>query len=309
MASTIAIIGTGRVGTTTAYALILQNLANHIILLDTDAKRCSGESIDLSDSLAFSRSSTISYGCYQDLTAADIIIITAGRAQKDENQSRTELAEDNKDIIESICAKLPEIKKSCSIIIVTNPVDLMTRVAKAALPSHPQTQIFGSGTWLDTQRLRRIIAQKAAVAPESVQAFVIGEHGDQQIVAWKHANIGGIPIEEWQINKTEQNKIAEKTRTTVYEIIEKKQATFFGIASCIADICSAIIFDEKRILPLSWASDATKTSISQPVILGKKGIEKQLSIPLENNEQKHLHKSIEQLDAMWKNLITKTGGQ
>ncbi|HAU30418.1 MAG: L-lactate dehydrogenase [candidate division TM6 bacterium GW2011_GWF2_43_17] len=308
MASTIAIIGTGRVGTTTAYTLILQNLATHIILLDADKKRCTGESIDLSDSLAFSRCTSVSCGCYQDLSKADIIIIAAGQAQKDASQTRNELARNNKKIIASICAQFPPLQKHCSIIIVTNPVDLMTRVAQTQLPHHPRPQIFGTGTWLDTQRLRRIISDKTSVAPESVQAFVIGEHGDHQIVAWKHANIGGIPVKEWDIFPAEQEKIAEKTRTTVYEIIEKKQATFFGIASCLGDICSAIIFDEKRILPLSWSPSPTIPPLSQPVILGRRGIQQQLTIPLEAIEQKRLHESIKQLDSAWKDLVSETNG-
>lgn len=307
MASTIAIIGTGRVGSTAAYSLILQNIAAEILLVDINKKRCHGEKLDLSDALAFSRTSSITQACYKDLTKADIIVITAGFAQKDADETRDELAKKNIAIITDICKQFPQLKKNCCILLVTNPVDIITRAVTELLSDHPINQIFGSGTWLDTQRVRRIIGRELFVAPESVDAFVIGEHGDHQVTLWQNTLIGGIPITNWGITKKQKEAIEEETRNSAYEIIEKKDATFFGIASCIADICSAIIFNQKKILPLSWNPNRGNVVQSVPVIIGTGGIEKQCTLTLSEIESKALIASMKHLENIWQKIWKEKG--
>ncbi len=310
MACTIGIIGAGRVGSTIAYGLLENNLAARILLVDLNKEQCHGEELDLSDALAFSRTSSVKQVCFKDLETANIIIIAAGKAQSSAQENRNELIKTNQAIISDICHNLSNIPKSTIIILVTNPVDIITRVAMEALPNHPRNHIFGSGTWLDTQRLRRILGNTVNVAPESIQAFIIGEHGDNQIFAWQNATIGGIPLAAWNIEKNSLALIEEKTRSTVYEIIASKQATYFGIASCIVDICSAIIFDEHRILPLSWSQNPDEPPFSLPSIIGKDGIIKQYNLPLSEPEVNRLEESRKQLNATWFSISHKedTGG-
>lgn len=285
--SKIAIIGAGSVGSTTAYALLLKNIAAEIILVDIDESRCHGEILDLSDACTASK---IRSGNAQDAAQADIIIIAAGKAQKP-GETRLQLLEINKKIITDIFTTIKPINPAAIIIMVTNPVDPLTALAQSisGLPHH---QIFGTGTFLDTLRLRSAIAEKTSVARESIHAYVIGEHGDSQTIAWSSAEIAGTPITHFP-NMLEQNfeAIADQVRNTAYDIIACKGSTHFGIATCVAALCQAIIFDEKRVIPLSTYIKSYNVVFSMPCILGEKGIEKIILIPLNDDEQKRLKKS------------------
>ncbi len=292
--SKIVIIGAGSVGSTTAYALALKNIAAEIILVDIDETRCHGEILDLSDSLAFDGTSKIRSGSATDAAQADIIIIAAGKAQKP-GETRRDLLYINKKIIIDIFTTIKPINPTAIIIMVTNPVDVLTALAQS-LSGLPLNQVFGTGTFLDTLRLRGIIAEKINISRESIQAYVLGEHGDSQVVAWSSAKIAGTPVAE--LSSMEQKDceiIGQKVKDTAYEIIKCKGSTHFGIATSVAAICHAIVFDQKLVIPLSTYIKEYDTVFSMPVILGENGIEKIISIPLDIAEQEKLKNSAQEL--------------
>ena len=292
--SKIAIIGAGFVGTTTAYALILKNIAAEIILVDVNEVRCRGEILDLSDALSFDGTSKIRLGTPQDASQADIIVIAAGKPQAP-HEDRLALLTTNKPILDSIFMAIKPINPQTIVIIVTNPLDLMTSYAQS-IAGLPYNQIFGTGTFLDTLRLRGIIAEKTGVAQTSVDAYILGEHGDSQFAAWSSAQIAGIPIGEYPgIQHNDLNTMSEAVKNKAYEIVACKGSTYFGIATSVARMCEAIIFDQKLVMPLSIYSEQYDVCISLPAILGESGIEKILPIPLDSDEQKKLADSVEQL--------------
>ncbi len=297
--SKIAIIGAGAVGSTTAYALMLKNIAAEIILVDIDVERCKGEILDLSDALSFCEVSKIRGGTTQDAAQADIIIIAAG-ARQEPGQIRTELIKTNKKVIASIFEQIKPINPNAIVIMVTNPVDILTLYAQE-LSGLPRNQVFGSGTFLDTQRLRGLLANKFNIAEQSIHTYILGEHGDSQFPAWSCSHIAGIPLLDFpQFNKKNLADLAEQTRQKAYEIIACKGATYYGIAACVAEMCEAIIFDQKYVMPLSHFVEQFEVCLSLPVVLGEKGIEHILEIPLNKEEQEKLAHSAEQLRSIIK---------
>jgi L-lactate dehydrogenase len=294
----IAIIGAGAVGSTTAYALMLRNIAAEILLIDINDLRCKGEVLDLSDTLAFSASSDIHIGNCEQARNADIIIFCAGLPQKP-NQPRTELLATNKKIVESVLSQLHPIRQDAILIMVTNPVDVLTLYAQTLSPL-PRHQIFGTGTLLDSIRLRGTLSKRLGVAEESIDAYVLGEHGDSQFVAWSSARIAGAPLISWP-SMTEQDRqaIEKETRQKVYEIIACKGATYYGIAACITVLCESIIFDQKRVLPLSTYHKEFDVCFGLPVVLGEKGIERTIPLQLTKEEQYALEHSAKTLKVLY----------
>jgi L-lactate dehydrogenase len=292
--SKIAVIGAGSVGSTTAYALLLKNIAAEVILVDIDETRCHGEILDLSDSLAFDGTSKIRSGTAQDAAQADIIVIAAGKAQK-QGETRLDLLAANKRIITDVFTGIKPINPAAIVIMVTNPLDALTTLAQK-ISGLPHNQVFGTGTFLDTLRLRGIIAEKMSIARQSVHAYVIGEHGDSQLVAWACAEVAGRPIAQYADMQQENlNVIAQQVIDKAYDIIACKGSTHFGIASCVAHICQAIIFDQKLVMPLATYIEEYDTVLSMPCVLGENGIEKILSIPLNDSERKKLETSAQEL--------------
>lgn len=304
MSTKIAIIGTGRVGATIAYTLIIKNLASTIIMVDSNVERCEGEVRDIADVLAFSETAHIEQGTCKEACDADIVIIAAGFAQQGPHETRRELAAKNRGIIESIMRNIGPLVPTACIIVVTNPVDLMTMAALAS-SKRPATKVFGSGTWLDTQRLRRYLGLELGVSPHSLDAFVIGEHGDAQLVPWEHAHIGGLNMAKSGIPQETLDAIAKKTAYEAYAIIEKKCATYYGIAACVADMCETIIFDQKKVMPVSCFIPDLGVCLSMPVVLGKEGIERNLMVPLSQEE----HAKISTSAALLKSLFEATAPQ
>lgn len=285
----IAIIGMGRVGATVAYTIISKNLATKLILVDVNHERCEGELRDLADALVFSETAHIVQGDINAAREADIIIITAGFAQK-VGESRLQLLSKNKAIMADITKQLLPLRRETIILVITNPMDLMTmEVLKQS--TLPDTHVFGTGTWLDTQRLRRYLANELEVDPDSIDAFVIGEHGDNQIVAWSQAHVGGVSITNAGISESILADIATRTANEAYEIIKRKGATYYGIAACAVDICEAVIFDQKRIIPISCWNPDLGVCMSHPVILGKNGFERSIIMQLSPTEREHLRAS------------------
>lgn len=296
--SKIAIIGAGRVGSTTAYALMLRNISAEIMLVDIKFELCKGEVDDLSDALSFSSTSSVYAASPEQAAQADIIVITAGKAQEPD-QDRLELVQVNKKIVQSIVESLSPINPNACIIVVSNPVDIMTRLVQESgiLPRH---HIFGSGTMLDTQRLRGYIAKKANVAEQSVHVYILGEHGDSQFVAWSDADIGGVPIEKFPgISQSELDELAIKTREKAYEIIKCKGSTYYGVATCVSAYCENILFNQKRVIPVSTWVEKLGVCLSMPCVIGQNGIEQIIDIPLNATEQKQLEESAQKLQKIY----------
>lgn len=292
--SKIAIIGAGTVGATIAYTLLLKTITAEVILVDIDETRCHGEILDLSDAMFFNGTSIIRTGTPQDAAQADIIIIAAGKPQKP-GETRLDLFTINKTIMSDIFATLKPINPQAIVIVVTNPLDPLTMLAQT-LSGLPHKQLFGTGTFLDTLRLRGLIAQKTNVAPSSVNAYVIGEHGDSQCAAWSSADIAGTPITQFPgIEKKDLDCIAQHVKDKAYEIIQCKGSTSFGIAACVTAMCEAIVFNQKIVMPLSTYIQEYEICFSMPAVLGENGVEKILSIPLSSDEEKKLSYSAQQL--------------
>ena len=292
--SKIAIIGAGSVGTSTAFALMLKNIGSEIMLVDVDSARCHGEILDLSDAQSFCTNTKIYAANQQQAAQADIIIIAAGIRQKPE-QTRQELLSKNKEIIGSIITQLKPIKSSAIIIMVTNPVDILTLHALqlSGLPAH---QVIGSGTLLDSIRLRELIATKLHKALSSIDINILGEHGDTQFPAWSSAHIDGAPLANFGISQKELDSFAQQAKDKAYEIIKCKDATFYGIATCVTQLCQAIIQDQKLIAPVSHFQKQFGICLSLPAVLGRNGIEQTLPLSLNNQEQILLEKSAQALN-------------
>lgn len=286
--STVAIIGVGAVGSTAAYTLLLRGFAAKIILVDVNKERCRGEIEDLQDARPFgSGAIDIVQGTLEDAARADIIVIAAGIAQKP-GQSRLELLETNKKVILSLLQGLQPINPNAIIIMVTNPVDVLTLLAQNT-GILPRNQIFGSGTLLDSQRLRGAIGEKLNIAQQSIHIYSLGEHGDSQFVAWSWATVGGVPLSNFKaISVTELDTLALNARKKAYDIIACKGSTSFGIAACVSAYCQNILYDQKRVTPVSCYVPEYGVCMSMPAVIGARGVESILPLTFTDTEKKQL---------------------
>ncbi len=293
----ISIIGAGSVGATTAYTLMIKNIVSDIILVDINKEKEEGEVLDISDGLSFSKTGSIKTGDYKDVKDSDIIILTAGLPQKP-GETRLDLADKNKKIAKSIFKNIGKIKSSCIIIIVSNPVDVITYLVQE-ISGLPYNQVFGTGTCLDTARLRSNLAEHFTVDATQIEGFLLGEHGDSEFVAWSTVNIEGKLVSNL-LNNKEMDIIEDEIKNEAYEIINRKGATFYGIATVIADIVEAIIFDQNKILPVSSRynnpnDDIPKICFGNPCVIGNKGIMKYWTVKLTKEEKDKLRKSAEKI--------------
>ncbi len=299
----VAIIGCGFVGSSSAFALMQSGLFSEMVLIDADVNRAEGEALDISHGLPFAKPMKIYAGGYEDIADAAIVIVTAGAGQKP-GETRLDLVKKNVEIFKSI---IPEIAKQDFkgiLLIVANPVDILTYVA-AKLSKLPQGRVFGSGTVLDSARLKYLLGEHLDVDNRSVHAFIIGEHGDSEMAAWSSANVSGIPLNDfcemrgYFKHEESMKKILEEVKNSAYEIIEKKHATYYGIAMSVRRICEAIIRDERSILPVSSIQKGEygieNVALSIPAIVGREGVEKVVPIKLSDTEKKELIKSAETL--------------
>ena len=292
-------IGCGFVGSASVFSLMQSGLFSEIVMIDADFARAEGEALDISHGVPFAKPMKIYAGTYDDIENASIIIITAGANQKP-GETRLDLVHKNIEIFKSI---IPEIKKrkfDGILLIVSNPVDILTTVA-VKLSGYPEHRVIGSGTVLDTARLKYAIGQHLNVDSRSVHAFIIGEHGDSEIAAWSSANISGVPLVKFCEMRGHYNhdeateEIGEKVKNSAYEIISRKKATYYGIAMSVKRICEAIVRDEKSILPISSMMHGEygikDVALSMPVIIGKNGAENHIPLQLSPEETKKLQDS------------------
>lgn len=297
--SKCAIIGCGLVGAACAFALMESGLFSELVLIDADTARAQGEAMDISHGVPFAKPVRIYAGDYADAADAAIIVLTAGASQRPE-ETRLDLVHKNIRIFQSIIPKITQQGFGGILLVVSNPVDVLTYVT-AKLSGYESRRVIGSGTVLDTARLKYAVAKHLNVDSRSVHAFIVGEHGDSEIAAWSCANISGIPLQDfcemcgYYAHAENTEHIAAEVRNSAYEIIEKKQATYFGIAVSVRRICEVILRDEKSILPVSSLLDGvygiSDVALSVPVVMGKCGVERCVPIPLSDKELEKLRAS------------------
>lgn len=295
----VSIIGCGKVGMTAAYTIVLQGLAHELILHGRCRDKIVGEELDLEHGLPFlSHTKIMATEDYRDIADSDVVVITAGAAQKP-GESRLDLAQKNIDIMEQIIPKVVKNAPEAIILIVSNPVDVLTYKAYQ-LAGLPKGQIFGSGTTLDTSRFRFHLSEFLDVNPSSIHAYILGEHGDSSFPAISSASVGGQPLSTFpKFSHDRAVKAYEKARTAAYKIIESKGATYYGIAVVIARMVKAVLKDEGIILPVSVPLHHyyghSGVALSVPGVLGRKGVEASLEVKLNWEEKQMLAKSVRTL--------------
>ena len=299
----VAVIGCGFVGATSAFSLINSGLFSEMVLIDANHKKAEGEAMDLSHGSAYQTPMKIYAGTYDDIVDAGLIVITAGANQKP-NETRLDLVKKNVAIFKSI---IPEIKnRSCEgiLLIVSNPVDILTYVA-LKLSGFPANRVIGSGTVLDTARLKYVLGKHLQVDPRDVNAYIIGEHGDSELVVWSGAQVAGIHINHFcelrgHFNHQEaMERLAQEVRDSAYEIIDRKGATYYGVAVAVNRIATAIVKNEHAVLPVSSLMTGQfgldDLCLSIPTVIGRDGVETVVDLALSHWEEDELSASAKAL--------------
>jgi L-lactate dehydrogenase len=305
----VAIVGTGQVGSTFAFALMISGLATTIVLIDQATERAEGHVMDLNHGLSFVQPSTIYVGDYSHCKDASIVVVTAGASQKP-GETRLDLVRRNADIFKDI---IPQIAKYNPriLLIVSNPVDVLTYVA-LKVSGYPMNRVIGSGTALDTARFRYLLSRRFEVDPRNVHAYIIGEHGDSEVPVWSQVNIGGVSFGEYSrvcqkdCPQDEREDIFNQVKNAAYEIIKKKGATSFAIGLALVRIVGSILRNENSVLTVSTLVDSyygvSDVCLSVPVILSQHGVSNVLTIGLDPSEINKLQASANVLKNVIKGL-------
>lgn len=303
-------VGCGFVGSATVFALMQSGLFSEIAMIDADMDKAEGEAMDISHGIPFAKHMRVYAGDYDDVRDAGLVIVTAGANQKPD-ETRLDLVHKNVGIFKSIIPQISSRDFKGILLIVANPVDILTAVAQK-LSGLPENRVIGSGTVLDTGRLKTRLSEHLGVDSRSVHAFIIGEHGDSEIAAFSSANVSGIPLNDFcemkgHFNHDESEKyIAEDVKNAAYEIIQRKKATYFGVAMAVKRICECIVRDEKSILPVSTMMHGEQgiegVVLSMPCVVGGDGIETQVPIKLDEDEAKRLRESADILKGIMAEL-------
>ena len=291
MNNKVVIIGCGNVGMSYAYALLNQKTNIHeLVLIDLNKDKVIGEVMDLNHSLAFAPSKMkIKVGDYSDCKGAKIVCIAAG-ANQEKNETRMDLIYKNSKIFKNIVSEVMNNEFNGIFLIATNPLDVMTYLTWK-YSNLPPNKIIGSGTSLDTSRLRYMIGSKLKINPKNVHAYVIGEHGDSEFVPWSNATVGLQNIKEF-LTSRELNKIYEDVKNAAYDIIEKKGATSYGIGMCLVRITNAILGDENSIITVSTYDEENDVFVGLPAIINSKGVREKVYVNLTAEESSRLNNSI-----------------
>lgn len=298
-----AIIGCGFVGSASAFSLMQSGLFSELVLIDANREKAEGEALDIAHGIPFARQMKIYAGDYDDIMDSAVIIVTAGANQKPE-ETRLDLVHKNVNIFKSIIPEIAKRDYQGILLIVANPVDILTYTA-LKLSGMPENRVIGSGTVLDTARLKYRLGEHLSVDSRSVHAFIIGEHGDSEIAVFSSANVSGIPLNRFCemrghfAHEESTRRIAEEVKNSAYEIIAKKHATYYGIAMSVKRICEAIVRDEKSILPVSSMMHGeygiSDVALSMPAIVGKDGVETRVPISISEEEEAKLKESADTL--------------
>lgn len=305
-ANKITVVGAGFVGSATAFALMQAHVVSDIVLLDVNSEKAKGEAIDLNQGQVFVDPVTVRSGTYEDTADSDIVIITAGAAQKP-GETRLDLVNRNIEIYHSLIPPLVAQSPNAILLVVSNPVDVLSYITYK-LSGFPKERVIGSGTVLDTARFQSRVAQAVGVDPRNVHANIIGEHGDSEIATWSLATISGLTVDQFNqqmgldFNETDKALIADEVKNAAYEIIASKGYTNYAVALAVTRIVKAILRDEKSILTVSSYQEGAyglgDVYLSVPTIVGRKGIEGVIEVPYSSDEIEALHQSANVLKAM-----------
>ncbi|MEH2466619.1 malate dehydrogenase [Nostoc sp.] len=309
--SKIGVIGAGNVGADVANALVLLRKCVRVVLFDRTLSKAEGQAWDIEDSIPLLNDmEIIPSNQYEDLADSDVIVVTVGVPRK-EGKSRLDMLNDNAEIMRLTMKELDRVAPNSIILIVSNPVDVLTRIAIAS-STRAENLIFGSGTVLDTARLRYQLGKRLNVSKQDVHVYVIGEHGDSEFIVWSNAFIGGIPLTEFPIPQGEkleqiQQEYAELTPKRGYNISERKGNTSYGISIVVCQIVDTIVRDEKQIFPVSVRADSNygvgnQVVLGLPCIISSQGIERQLVLPRNADEQRLLEESATKLNQAYDSL-------
>jgi L-lactate dehydrogenase len=304
------VIGAGFVGSSFAYSLMIHGTVSEIVLIDVDKKRAEGEAMDLNHGVSFVQPVRVWAGDYQDCQDADIVVITAGLAQKP-GESRLDLVTSNVGIFRQIIPKIKEFNRTGILVVATNPVDLMTYAA-LKLSGFPSGRVIGSGTILDTSRLRYLLGEHLRVDARNVHAYIIGEHGDSEVPAWSLASVGGTRLKDYGavlgqgLDDAYLNGMFEQVKNAAYKIIELKGRTYYAIGLGLTRIVESIIRDENAILTVSSLLHdyygVDDVCLSVPTIVNRNGVREVLKLPLTEEEITKLQSSASTLKNIVKSL-------
>ena len=301
MQNKIVIIGAGFVGATIGYAIMNWGIASEIVLIDINQKKAEGEAMDLNHGAAFVKPVNIKSGGYEECAGAEVIVITAGANQKP-GETRLDLVKKNNGIFKTIIPRIIEHTREAILLVVSNPVDILTTIA-GELSGLPSNRVIGSGTVLDTSRFRYLLSKHCQLDPRNIHAYIIGEHGDHEVAAWSLTNVAGIPFEKYcqlceqdcsfSCNSDNHSQfkaeIEKKVRGSAYEIIARKQATYYAIGLAVTRILESILRNENTILTvssrLSGQYGVEDIGLSLPGIVGSSGVKKILTLNISEPEE------------------------
>jgi len=302
----VAIIGCGMVGSTLAYTMVVERVAGELILVDANEGRARGEARDISHALPFGAPTAVRAGGPADCAGADVVVITAGAAQKP-GQTRIDLAARNVEITRSLAPPLAAVAPDALFLLVSNPVDILTYAALKA-SGLPWQRVIGSGTVLDTARFRAEIGAHCGVDPRNVHAYILGEHGDTEIPVWSLTNIAGAPLRVFcqtcprRHEPEHMDQIFQRVKNAAYEIIALKGATYYAIALATTRMIEAILRDQRTIVTASVLAQGQygiqDVCLSLPVVLGRRGVERIVDLPLSGDERQALNRSADALKAV-----------
>jgi len=301
----ITIIGAGMVGSTTAFSLLSANITEEIAIIDINKKLVDSQVMDLQHSVPFLGYTKVHTGNYSDIKNSRIVIITCGASQKI-GETRIDLIKKNSAIMKEIIPQVFKQNPKVVVVMVTNPIDVLTYLAIKAFPNK-KNQIIGSGTILDSARFRFLLGQYLDVDPKSVHAYIVGEHGDSEVPLWSTATIGNAPIDKFKKMSTkEKDKIFLSAKNAAYAIIEGKQSTYYAIAAGVAQLAKTILFDQKTVLPVSHLLEGEygikNVCLSLPVVVGAKGVISKMPLNISVLEIKKLKSSANQLKKAYQSL-------
>ncbi len=291
-----AVIGCGQVGASIAFRFLQQGLFSRLVLLDANREKAEGEAMDLRDGLPYGPAMEIAAGGYDELADCALAVIAAGANQKP-GETRLDLIGRNTAILRSVLKEITARNFGGILLVVTNPVDVLTYAAWK-LSGYPRERVMGSGTVLDTGRLKQLLGAELAVDSRNVHAFIIGEHGDSELPVWSEANVSGLDLEDFScargrcLSGEDRERLYREVRDSAYEIIRRKGATYYGIAMAVGRIAEAIVKDEHAVLPVSAVLEGEYgqegLALSVPSIVSRRGLQEVLEMPLSGDERKAL---------------------
>ena len=303
--SKVILVGDGAVGSSFAYASTILGIGRELGIIDINEKKAEGDAMDLSDVLSFTNPKQIYKAAYSDCKDAEVVVITAGIPQKS-GESRLDLIEKNLKIFKDMIGQIVDSGFDGIFLVASNPVDILT-YATWKYSNFPANKVIGTGTTLDSSRFKKEIANLIGIDPRSVDAFIMGEHGDSEFAVWSHTNVGGMPLYEWvkihsETDEKELLDTFEKVKNAAYEIIDKKGATFYGIGMALARIVEAIINDQNSVFSTSSYLEGEygldDIFIGVPSVIGKDGVKWVLEVPLTDTENERMQESAKTLKAI-----------